>query len=72
MKIIHPPIKGDVMDASIGQAVATTRGMASLNAILYPALLMRLTVGTLLAADLTTWPTLTATLTLRARVEGGT
>lgn len=72
MKIIHPSIKGDIMDASIGQAVATACGMAGLNTILYPALLIGLTVCSFLASDLAIRPTLTEPLTLRAWVEGGT
>lgn len=72
MKIIHPSIKGDIMDAPISQAVATTSGMAGLDAVLYPALLIGLAVCTVLAADLATWPTLTEPLTLRAWVECGT
>lgn len=72
MKIIHTSIKGDVMDASIGQAVATASGMAGLNTILYPAFLVRLTVCAFLAGDLATRPALTEPLTLRAWVEGGT
>jgi hypothetical protein len=42
------------MDASADQATATTRGIAGLGAVLYPALLIGSTVSTLLAADLTT------------------
>ena len=71
MKIIHSSIKGDIMDTSIGQAVTTARGVASLNAVLYPALLIGLTVCTFLAGDLATRPALTQPLTLRAWVEGG-
>lgn len=72
MKIVHSSIKGDIMDASIGQAVATACGMAGLNAVLYPAFLIGLTVCTFLAGDLAVRPTLTEPLTLRAWVEGGT
>lgn len=72
MKIIHASIKGDIMDASIGQAVATACGMAGLNAILHPAFLIGLTVCTFLAGDLATRPALTQPPTLRTWVEGGT
>lgn len=72
MKIIHPSIKGDVMDAPIGQAVATTRGIAGLNTVLYPALLIGLAVCAFLAGDLPICPTLTEPLALRAWVECGT
>lgn len=72
MKIIHPSIKGDVMDAPVGQALATTRGIAGLNTVLYPALLIGLAVRTFLAGDLPTCSTLTEPLTLRAWVERGT
>lgn len=71
MKIIHPSIKSD-MEASVGQTVATASGMTGLNAILYPALLIGLTVCPFLAGDLAIRPALTEPLTLRAWVEGGT
>lgn len=72
MKIIHPSIKSDIMEASVGQTVATASGMTGLNAILYPALLIGLTVCPFLAGDLAIRPALTEPLTLRAWVEGGT
>lgn len=72
MKIVHPSIKSDIMDASVSQAVATASGMAGLNAILYAAFLIGLTICTFLAGDLATRPALTKLLTLRAWVEGGT
>lgn len=72
MKVIDTSIKGDIVDTSIGHAATTARGMTTLDAILYSTLLMGPAVFAIQAADLATWPTLTASLTLRARVEGRT
>lgn len=70
MQVIDASIKGDIVDAPTDHAAATAGGVAGLDAILYPALLIGPTGLALLAADLATRPALTVPLTLRPRVEG--
>lgn len=70
MQIIGTSIEGNVVDAPTGQAAATAQRVTGLDAILYAALFIGPAGRALLAADLATWPTLTAPLTLGAWVEG--
>lgn len=70
MQIIGTAIEGNVVDAPTGQAAAAAWRVTGLDAILYATLFIGPAGRALLAADLATWPTLTALLALGAWVEG--
>lgn len=70
MEVKDTPIKGDVVDAPIGQAAATACRVTGLDAVLHSAYLVGPAGHALLASDLAARPALAAPLTLRARVEG--
>lgn len=69
MHIIDTSIEGNVVDTPTDQAAATACRIAGLDTVFYLALFMGPAGCTLLAADLASWPTLTAPLALGAWVE---